>query len=299
MRANDAVFDMHHRNCEVLIFGDSTAMTGIDPDLLAAETGLRTCNIAVTNAVLAVTGNLTLDHFLATNPKPRILLVQLSPDGFAAGKDAWHQTIYAEGMLELLRHGNPAQVRRVLLSHPQESIAFAGYAVGFGAWYALRDLWSHLTRQLPADDRIHVRNGFFTPPVPARTSCSPPDSILSANSQPSRSSRDLVDDFERGYTNRAAMVLVNVAPIPACDRNLAAYQSALRGLTSNSLESLPIRLFNDDRHYTASGSRVVSAEIALELNTVTGQHPSLEDRGPLSRSVASLHRIPLPLRYRR
>src|SRR5690242_12315625 len=64
VRSNDAVFAMHDRDCDVLIFGDSTAMTGIDPDVVERNTGFRTCNIAVTNAVLAVTHNLTLDHFL-------------------------------------------------------------------------------------------------------------------------------------------------------------------------------------------------------------------------------------------
>ena len=299
VRANDAIFDMHNRDCDVLVFGDSTAMTGIDPDLLDSQTGFRTCNIAVTNAVLAVTGDLTLDHFLATNPKPRILLIQLSPDGFQPGRAAWHQTIYAEGLLELLRHGNSAQVHRVLLSHPRESIAFAGYAAGFGAWYVLRDIWFHVTDRRPEEDTILVRNGFFTPPAPARTSCSPPDSLVSpAGQQSSRFARDLVAGFHRRYASQAAVLLVNVAPIPACDGNLAAFQAELRGLTSNSLQPLPITLFNDDRHYTANGSRIVSNAIARELNAVASQDPSMDDRMPPSRTVTLLHHVRLNLPYR-
>ena len=118
VQANDAVFDMRDRDCDVLVFGDSTAMTGIDPEVVELNTGFRTCNIAVTNAVLAVTDNLTLDRYLAHNARPRVLLVQLSPDDFQPENRAWRRTIYAEGMLELLRHGRPGEARAVLLSHP-------------------------------------------------------------------------------------------------------------------------------------------------------------------------------------
>src|SRR5277367_1949821 len=131
VRSNDAVFDMKNRNCDVLVFGDSTAMTGVNPDVVERETGFKTCNISVTNSVLAVTHNLTLNRYLERNARPRVLLIQLSPDGFQPESNSWSQTVYAEGLLELLRHGTPADVRRALLTHPQESIAFAGYAAGF------------------------------------------------------------------------------------------------------------------------------------------------------------------------
>ena len=91
VQSNDAVFNMRDRDCDVLIFGDSTAMTGIDPAVVERNTGFKTCNISVTNAVLAVTHNLTLNHYMAQNAKPRVLLIQLSPDGFQPESNAWNQ----------------------------------------------------------------------------------------------------------------------------------------------------------------------------------------------------------------
>ena len=294
VRSNDAVFDMHDRECDVLVYGDSTAMTGIDPEVVESNTGFRTCNIAVTNAVLAVTNNLTLDHFLAHNARPNVILVQLSPDGFQSENHAWRQTIYAEGMLELLRHGRPGEARGVLVSHPQESIAFAGYAAGFTAWYAIKEVWTHATSMRPEEDTIEVHNGFFTPPSPARTSCTPATSVVSlANPHQSDFSRLLVSDYKRAYVDRAGMVLVNVAPIPACDQNLAAYAAELQGITSNSLLPLPIGLFNDGRHYTARGSEVVSTLISKELNSVAKSNPSIDDRIPPTHTIATLRRVKL------
>jgi len=289
VQSNDAIFDMRHRNCDVLIYGDSTAMTGIDPDVVSRNTGFKTCNIAVTNAVLAVTGNLTLDHYLQQNARPKVLLIQLSPDDFQQENRVWNHTIYAEGLLEQLRHGTPAESRRVLLTHPHEAVSFAGYAAGFSAYYALKDVWYRATHLRPEEDRVQVRNGFFTPPAPARTYC---DSAAKLNAASGGTfPRMLADEFRRAYSPRSEVVLVDVAPIPSCDDNLAAYADELDGVTSNSLQALPIELFNDGRHYTARGSRVVSNMVASQVNEVAIENPSIDNRE--TRNLAQLQRVAL------
>jgi hypothetical protein len=291
VQSNDAVFDMQDRDCDVLVYGDSTAMTGIDPEVVSRSTGFRTCNIAVTNAVLAVTGNLTLDHYLQRNARPKVLVIQLSPDDFQQENRVWQHTIYAEGLLEQLRHGSPAESRRVLFTHPHEAVSFAGYAAGFSAYYAIKDIWFRTTHLRPGEDQVRVHNGFFTPPSPARTYCDT-DAKLNDHSR-GAFSRMLADDFRSTYSPRSAIVLVDVAPIPSCDDNLAAYTSELNGVTSNSLQSLPIGLFNDGRHYTARGSRVVSSMIARQVNEAAFENPAIDDRVPEMMSVAQLQRIAL------
>jgi len=286
VKANDEIFSLQGRSCDVLIYGDSTAMTGIDPTVVTRQTGFKTCNIAVTNAVLAVTGNLTLDHYLQQNEKPKMLIVQLSPDDFQQENRLWRHTIYAEGLLELLRHGSPEEGRHTLLTHPHEAVAFAGYAAGFTAYYAIKDIWFHTTHLRPEEDQIQVRNGFFTPPSPARTYCDPATALRNGSSEFPRS---VADDYLNGYSGRSAVVLVDVAPIPSCDANLAAYSSELEGVTSNSLLSLPIGAFNDDRHYTAGGSRIVSTLVARQVNDIAFKNPSLDNRMQAMPDLASLH----------
>jgi hypothetical protein len=277
VQSNDAIFNMRDRDCDVLIYGDSTAMTGINPDVVERNTGFKTCNISVTNSVLAVTHNLTLNRYLANNPRPRVLLVQLSPDGFQPESNAWDQTVYPEGLLELLRHGNPAESRRILLSHPQESIAFAGYAAGFTAYSLIKDVWYAVTNMRPEEDAVTIHNGFFTPPSPASTSCEP-GATFSNPSAGGSFPRTVVGGYQKAYADRSSIVLVNVAPIPSCDQNLAAFSSELNGVTSNSLMPLPVGLFNDPRHYTAVGSAVVSRMVAQELNAVAQRNPQIDDR---------------------
>ena len=290
VQSNDAVFNMKDRNCDILVFGDSTAMTGIDPEVVERDTGFHTCNIAVTNAVLAVTGNLTLDHFLQQNAHPKMIVVQLSPDDFQRDNLVWSHTIYAEGLLELLRHGTPSEGHRVLLSHPHEAIAFAGYAAGFSAYYGIKDIWFRTTHLRPEEDQVQVRNGFFTPPSPARTYC---DASAKIHSSSDNFARTLSDDYRENYGKLSSVVLVDVAPIPSCDDNLAAYSSQLDGVTSNTLQPLPIGLFNDGRHYTAIGSRIVSTLVARQINQVAEENPALDDRVPIVTDLATLRNVSL------
>jgi hypothetical protein len=297
VQSNDAVFAMRDRDCDVLIFGDSTAMTGINPDIVERNTGFKTCNIAVTNSVLAVTHYLTLNRYLARNDRPRVLLIQLSPDGFQPESNSWRQTVYAEGLLELLRHGSPGEARHVLLTHPQESIAFAGYAAGFTAYSVFKDIWFHTTHLRPEEDTVTIHNGFFTPPAPASTACEP-GATFSNPQAGGNFPRSLVSEFQNDYAQRSGIVLVNVAPIPSCDENLAAFSSELNGVTSNALTPLPIGLFNDPRHYTAVGSAIVSRLVAQELNAVAQRNPTLDDRTPTvpARTVATLQRTHLRIK---
>ncbi len=289
VRSNDAVFAMSHRDCDILVFGDSTAMTGINPDVVERNTGYKTCNIAVTNAVLSVTDTLTLDHYLAHNNRPRVLLIQLSPDGFQSESHIWGRSIYPEGLLELLRHGTPEQARSVLLQHPRQAIAFAGYAAEFTVFQGIKNLVFYSTHLRAPEDTVVVRNGFFTPPAPPKTACeaSPPVEDPSQGAF----SRSLANGYRLRYANQAGLVLVNVAPIPSCDQNLATYRSELSGVTSNSLLPLPITFFNDTRHYTATGSTVVSRLVSEEVNRVTGNTIVSRWSDPPTQSLATLKRV--------
>ncbi len=291
VQSNDAIFSMRDRDCDVLIFGDSTAMTGIDPEVVERNTGFRTCNIAVTNSVLAVTHNLTLNRYLENNSRPRVLLVQLSPDGFQPESKAWSGTVYPEGLVELLRHGSSAEGRRVLFTHPQQAIAFAGYTAGFTAYAGLKDLWFHATDLRPREDTVTIHNGFFTPPAPPSKGCEPGATFSNPNAG-GNYPHVVVDEYENSYASRSGIVLVNVAPIPSCDKNLAAFSSELNGVTSNSLLPLPVGLFNDPRHYTAVGSAIVSRLVAQELNAVAQHNPQIDDRNvaPPPGAIASLQR---------
>ncbi|HET9099778.1 MAG TPA: hypothetical protein VFN62_05265, partial [Acidobacteriaceae bacterium] len=285
VRANDSIFNMANRHCDVLIFGDSTAMTGINPEIVQRSTGSRTCNIAVTNAVLAVTNTLALDHFLEHNGRPQILLLQFSPDEFESNSHEWSKSIYPEGLLELVRHGTAEQKRDLLLNHPRQAVAFAGYIAGYMSFYFLKQAWFSVSHQRAAEDTVIVRNGFFTPPAPARTECEAEPPAAGPINQ--GFARSLAEGYRKAYASRADHVLVDVAPIPSCDPNLATYDLELSGVTSNSLLPLPITLFNDERHYTQAGSTEVSKLVSEQIDQLAGEKRPLQLRSYTNLSIGA------------
>ncbi len=176
----------------------------------------------------------------------------------------------------------------MLLHHPHESVAFAGYTAGFTAYYGLKQAFYAATSLRPDEDEVTVRNGFFTPPAPAQTQCDLTPPLSTAASQNKDFPSKLVHGYHSTYARRSDVVLVNVAPIPSCDRNLQHYQKELAGITSNQLMPLPIGYFNDGRHYTASGSEVVSRLVSDEVNQVTGQNLEEAQRRQGSQAFAAL-----------
>ena len=53
---SDYPFTLKNAGCEVIIYGDSSALTGVSPPVIEATTHLRTCNIAQPNTALAIVG---------------------------------------------------------------------------------------------------------------------------------------------------------------------------------------------------------------------------------------------------
>ena len=275
VRSNDAVFAMRERACDALIFGDSTAMTGVNPEILQHDTGLAACNISVTNSVLAVTENLALDRFLAQNKRPRVLIIQLSPESFNLRRQRWEETIYPEGLLEMVRWGDPRAALAMLWSHPRETLAFAGYSVGFSAFYLIKSGWASLTRTRAPEDAIIVRNGFFTAPLPALKRCT--SATPTADTHDRSAAALFIAELQSRYRGRSDILLIDAAPIPICDANLVTLQAELHGLTSNTLDGLPVGLFNDDRHYTTVGSTLLSHGISRQCMDLLSPHPALNE----------------------
>ncbi len=126
IRNVDRNFAVSGEDCAVLVFGDSTALTGVSPEAIAAATGMTACNISQTVGSLGVNGTLALDAFLKKNPRPQFLLLVFAPENLHANR-SWRHLKYAEGVLELARHEGAGTVMVTLVGHP-------GQALGFSAW---------------------------------------------------------------------------------------------------------------------------------------------------------------------
>src|SRR5271170_1953391 len=96
----DYAYSLSHVNCDVVVFGDSTAVTGVDPTVIEKNTGLKTCNIAQSQSILALLGTMALDNYLQSNQPPKYLVIEMGPESFSRNEQNF---FWPEGLTLLLR----------------------------------------------------------------------------------------------------------------------------------------------------------------------------------------------------
>jgi hypothetical protein len=283
----DAQYSIRNRDCAILIFGDSTALTGLEPRLIAQRTGLSACGIAQTRGVVGALGTDLLDHYLRQNPAPRWIVIALSPDNWHEQKQ-WDEIAFGEGLFLMVRHSPARTWLRAAVLHPAVAFSFAlhvdelmlarlvGKALGWAPLQIGPDPGlelGHMTMTSPPEDHC-VMNDLRTPPAPR-----PPDPAYMAGLR-ARYSRPPTPSPATPGTS----VLLVVSPVPECDSRAAWYLTHLAGLLDSPLREYPIGQFNSlDRHYTRAGSQRYSTEVAdlivAKEQAAAGKsasHPSLQ-----------------------
>jgi hypothetical protein len=273
IRSSDRVYTAHNVPCDVLVYGDSTAITGIDPAVVQRLTGLRTCNIAQTKGVLVVLGTTGLDIFLSHNPKPRYLLLQFSGADLYQPRSWLDTTAYMEGVVPLLRYYPKHAFLVAVARHPEIFMGMMHYAYISGPlnWWINRTRFANWTPNTPLVD-VH-----FVRPEPAFKDCSETTDIDPAFHKPEQT---FVRQLREKYSGAADHLVVDVAPLSACDDKFDEIARALHGM-NNSLERYPVNLYNEGyTHYTRQGAERLSEEIAKQIESLrqgSSKAPTSED----------------------
>jgi hypothetical protein len=255
----DAEWSSQGRSCDVLLFGDSAALTGLMPWIVEQESGLKTCSVAQTKGTVGVIGTQSLEQYLSQNPAPKVLVLAFAPEDWRPFHK-WGEVAYVEGVLQMVRHGTAKQYVTALVTHPDEAFGFSTfvYKAVFGA------IAGH-----PSMASGPVRDGHMTLPSPAEEQCAsdpahpgpmfPPDANYA---------RQLRQRFAKNGTQ----VLLLVPPVPDCDPLADWYAQRLQGITDNPLERWPVGLYNDiDRHFTPAGAERFSREVGQRLRLAPGK----------------------------
>ncbi len=220
--------------------------------------------------------------------------VQLSPDGFQPENHAWHRPSTPKACWSCFATARRSEARHVLLTHPQESIAFAGYAAGFSAYYAIKDVWFHVTHLRPEEDTVTVRNGFFTPPVAAphllRPRAPPPSTDPSRRRLPPLAGRQ----FRNDYADRCRHRPGQRRPHPLLRSEPRRLQLA-SSTASPATPSFPSPSASSTTAATTPPSARTSSPASSPRNstTVASRNPQIDDRIPASRRVATLRTVRL------
>jgi hypothetical protein len=247
------------RDCEVVIAGDSSGMIGVDPRVIEARTGWKTCNLAVPYMVTAVAGTSILDHYLAHNPAPRFIVFHFSSTHLRAPAldeengviDAW---------LAADERFTPEQALALFLRHPKSSLYFAAelWRQFLSTNRLLRPDWSGQTyaRDL-AEQR--AQHGWMPQPGTAW------DVVCGWQAPSVEVDRRYLDELIARYTKGGTQVLIWENPSRACDTHIERYRADDRAIGLPPPQVYPVGQFSDAFHLNTVGAARNSEALAVAM----------------------------------
>lgn len=256
---------LNHADCDIVIYGDSTSLTGLDPKIIQDITGLKTCNVSEGIYASLIMGSFfPLDNYLKYNKRPRYLLAQYSPMQFKPNYPPFSQEA-PEGILYGLQYDRHFSFYKHFVRH-------CNWLLRFGIWAEFRLLSYVEVRYTPGShyDPPNTRaereqnNGRWTYSKPPQTHCE----RWAAHLEPSEFHDDPKDiaQFRQRYSVGGTTVIVNTAPTADCDPMKDAMRKASEGLHDNQFQILPISDFNDwDVHPNMQGGRIISIEAGNQI----------------------------------
>ena len=261
-------FKLIHQHCDVIIDGDSTASTGVDPRVITEQTGLSACNIASTRPIFDAVDTGPLDTYLEHNAAPKILVLQFGPEIFYRATKWENIQPYAPYVL-VLRQGTFGAAMRLILLHPVQSIQvlqlFVKLQIPRSPAEDLR-LQGVYARTMAGFDESHGRLNLELP------------ALIGCDAKPLELYGPLdaawIKHLREKYEARGILTLVNSSPIPACDPQLVKFQHDLAPYLDTNTKPMPIGLYvAGDRHMTAEGARTEAAILADQIKAaLAGRH---------------------------
>ena len=248
---------LQHVNCPVVIWGDSTAMVGVDPAVIKARTGLTACNIAEFKGMALVTQTLLLDEYLEHNVRPHYLVILFAPEAMFMNTD-WSKTPTFEAITYLVQTQPKKKVFRKLALHPVDTLGWAG----LGLRMTLTRLYSHPASFTTMHQR-ELHNGQLPVTGPPEVSCEK----IPRNGVPDPK---WLQSLRRRYSIGGTKVFIDATPTPSCDPGLPANLRVLPSLIDNNpYPTFPYDFYikGDRLHVNARGATLLSNMVADQILT--------------------------------
>ena len=235
-------FDTAGVRADVLLVGDSALLYGIRPATVRAASGLSAYNFGLVGPAFAFDPVAVIDRWLARNPRPRMIVVYVSPwDLIEPGRITDPQ--WAPLAVLVAQHGGPGAFARMVAAQPSILAEVPPLVV---STFSLDVGTAARNRTALVQDGGHVDfEAAIGHPVPRLdTDCRPP----------TQSDAPAVSDRMRGaiaalrsrYRAKGIPLYLYVAPTAPCDRALGAIRAAFAGLADNVPSTLSDGLFAAD-----------------------------------------------------
>jgi hypothetical protein len=251
---------LHGANCQVVVYGDSSAEVGIDPSLVRQVTGLSVCNIAETEGMTVLNDTLVLNQYLEHNSPPRYIVFIFSPEDLSPYSTTERHSLF-EPITYRMQQPNKLANLMFVMHHPEDGFRWAYVGMNMAITHALSKPYPPEILQM----RERHEGRFINPDPPLRacteTHNSAPDKLW-------------IQSLRSRYTNARTTVLIDSMPLPVCDRSLTFFQKELPGVTDNPVETFPMNVYLiGGRHVNAAGvvllSKMLSDQLVQRLRSDT------------------------------
>lgn len=267
-------FNTAGQNADVVLFGDSTALLGIDPSQMSSALGVKVLNLVNTQPSLVVNDDLTLRRYLASNRPPRLVVFYFAPWDFDYGHTDFDARPTYEGQELLLRQGTRNELSTFIRRRPMEALEFPLKFYATALQLTLhRVSHPHQYEQLAATHG-HLDN---TDPTVLSNSCSfPPFLVDNVHFAWVRS-------MAKRYATPETRTFFYVAPVPACANAQAVLSRPYDRLPAAPPVQVPPQFFSNDIRYIHPRPFAVPQ---LTRNLTDAVRPLLADSGPPSQISA-------------
>ncbi|MGO4212217.1 hypothetical protein AB4Y89_10045 [Terriglobus sp. 2YAB30_2] len=256
--------ELNGRDCQVLVYGDSTAMVGADPKVIAEKSGLTACNIAEFGGVTLVSGTEPVDKFLSQNPRPKYIVFLYAPEGLSR-PFAWEHVGFFEAITYRVREEHTLGTAWTLAMHPGPTLGWAEQG--------LRMALTRVKSKPISEEKAHVRERDLgqlkVVNIPDLQSCSMPTRLYEPDPT-------WIAGLRSKYSGNGTTVVVDATPVMNCDQGIPFYQAHLAGLVDDlPLPEYPVTDYADEHgqrmHMNAKGAAKVSAMIGNQIRAMQGE----------------------------
>jgi hypothetical protein len=250
---------LHNADCKILIYGDSSAMVGVDPTTVQEITGLSTCNIAEYLGITVVNNTMPLDDYLANNPKPEYLIFLFGPESYGA-PPPWGDMDVAEALAYRFQFHRDLASSLLVAKHPSEVLGWLEHE--------LRFLIAHPRVKPTSPEIMNIRaslKGRFPMSSAPLTTCMPVRKV--------EPRRDWIEGLRAKYGIPGTKVLIDVTPVPSCETTFPFYRDHLKGIVDNELvQSATAEYVTDGRlHLGYDGVLKLSNAIGSQIIAERGR----------------------------
>jgi hypothetical protein len=256
-------FQTADQNADIVVYGDSTALYGVDPLQMEKDLGLKVINLPNTMGSLPVVDDLSLHLYLAHNRAPKMIVFYISSWNLNY-MHPWGPRLF-EGEEMLLRHGSSSQILHFAVHHLEETLNFPFRVYSGLGPHVIIDLLhsSHAVPEIVAS-RGHEVNDL--PVGPLSGDCTLPDTLIEEHRA------DSVQALMNGYSTPQTRAMLYLSPVPGC-QNTGVLLSAIRA-KNNMPAALPAVLapgdFSSDNMFAHVRPNAVATSTDLLTQAIRG-----------------------------